>query len=81
MPTSTEYRQRAKECLELTKVPNEWYVKTALVKMAIEFRKRAERLEYDEQGPVQPQCGDVEGLNRARERGVSPQRAMNFATH
>ena len=45
MPTSQEYRERAQECLSLTKVPNEWYVNTALLKMAAEFRLRAEKLE------------------------------------
>ena len=46
MPTSKEYRQRAHECLELThEEANEWYVKTALLQLAAEFQKRAERLE------------------------------------
>ncbi len=45
MPTPKEYRQRADECLELTKEPNEWYVKTALLELAAEFQMRAEKLE------------------------------------
>jgi hypothetical protein len=46
MPTPKEYRQRAHECLELTREEaNEWYVKTALLQLAAEFQKRAERLE------------------------------------
>ena len=45
MPTPTEYRLRADECLELTNKANQWYVKTALLQLAVEFQKRAERLE------------------------------------
>jgi hypothetical protein len=45
MPTPKEYRQRAHECLELTDEANQWYVKTALLQLAAEFQKRAERLE------------------------------------
>jgi hypothetical protein len=45
MPTSNEYRLRADECLELMNEANQWYVNTALLKLAAEFQKRAERLE------------------------------------
>jgi hypothetical protein len=45
MPTPKEYRLRADECLELTNEADEWYVKTALLQLAAEFQKRAERLE------------------------------------
>ena len=45
MPTPKEYRLRADECLELMNEANQWYVKTALMKLATEFQKRAERLE------------------------------------
>jgi hypothetical protein len=48
MPTPKEYRQRADECLELTKQPNEWYVKTVLLELAAEFQKRAHMLERTE---------------------------------
>ena len=45
MPTPKEYRQQACECLELSDEANQWYVKTALLQLAAEFLKRAERLE------------------------------------
>ena len=45
MPTPKEYRLRAIECLELMKEPNEWYVRAALLELAAEFRKRAEKIE------------------------------------
>ncbi len=48
MPTPKEYR-RAYECLELTKEANDWYVNTALLELAAEFQKRAEKLEHIEQ--------------------------------
>ena len=69
MPTSQEYRERAQECLSLTKVPNEWYVNTALMKMAIEFRKRAERLEYGERHEIGLPCDDAE-RSSARGKGL-----------
>ena len=50
MPTPNEYRQRARECLELTSGANEWCVNTALLKIAAEFRLRAEKLEQPETG-------------------------------
>jgi hypothetical protein len=45
MPTPIEYRLRADECLKLMAEADQWYVKSALLKMAAEFQKRAERLE------------------------------------
>ena len=48
MPTPKEYRLRARECLELMKEPNEWYVRKALLELAEEFRKRAEVIERTE---------------------------------
>jgi hypothetical protein len=45
MPTPKEYRQQACECLELSDETNQWYVKTALLQLAVEFLKRAARLE------------------------------------
>ena len=45
MPTPNEYRQQASECLELMKEANEWYVRTALLELAVEFQKRAQKLE------------------------------------
>ena len=46
MPTPNEYRQQASECLELMKEANEWYVRTALLELAVEFQKRAQKLEH-----------------------------------
>jgi hypothetical protein len=43
MPTSKEYRQHAEECLELAKQAEEFYVKTALVELADEFKEQAEK--------------------------------------
>jgi hypothetical protein len=45
MPTPKEYRQQACECLELSDETNQWYVKTALLQLALEFLKRAATLE------------------------------------
>ena len=39
MPTPKEYRLRAHECLELTNETHQWYVKTALLQLAVEFQK------------------------------------------
>jgi hypothetical protein len=50
VPTANEYRLRAHECLELTNEADQWYVKTALLKLAAEFQKRAERLERSNEG-------------------------------
>jgi len=46
MPTSQEYRQRADECLEIVNEAKEWYVRMALLQLAVEFKKRAEDLEH-----------------------------------
>ena len=54
MPTPKEYRLRAHECLELTNKPNEWYVKAALLDLAAEFQKRAEKLESAERTALMP---------------------------
>jgi predicted NBD/HSP70 family sugar kinase len=44
MPTAKEYRQHAEECLELAKQAEEFYVKDALIELAAEFNKQAEKL-------------------------------------
>jgi hypothetical protein len=43
MPTSKEYRQRAQGCLQLASTADDFYVKTALVELAADFTKMAER--------------------------------------
>jgi hypothetical protein len=45
MPTPKEYRQQACECLELSDKASQWYLKTALLQLAVEFLKRAKQLE------------------------------------
>jgi hypothetical protein len=50
MPTSKEYRQHAEECLELAKVAEEFYVKTALIELADEFKEQAEKIEHQREG-------------------------------
>jgi hypothetical protein len=50
MPTPKEYRLRAHECLELRNEADQWYVKTALLQLAVEFQKRADRLERSTEG-------------------------------
>ena len=45
MPTPYEYRQQADECLLRMKETNEWYVNTALLELAVEFQRRARKLE------------------------------------
>jgi hypothetical protein len=45
MPTPKEYRQQACECLELSDKAGQWYLKTALLQLAVEFLKRAKQLE------------------------------------
>jgi hypothetical protein len=42
MPTSKECRLHAAECLELAKQAEEFYVKTALIELAEDFKKQAE---------------------------------------
>jgi hypothetical protein len=46
MPTSKEYRQYAKECLELATHAEEFYVKITLVELAVEFKAQAEKIEH-----------------------------------
>jgi hypothetical protein len=48
MPTPQEYRQHAKECLELAKEAEEFYVKTALIELSREFKERAEKIAHEE---------------------------------
>jgi hypothetical protein len=51
MPTPKEYRLRAHECLELTNETHQWYVKTALLQLVVEFlQRRAERLQRSNEG-------------------------------
>jgi 3-methyladenine DNA glycosylase AlkC len=45
MPTAKEYRQQAKECLELAKAAKDLYVKEAMAELAEEFSKTAKLLE------------------------------------
>ena len=44
MPTSKEYRLRAEECLQLAKQAKEFYVKNALIDLAEDFKKQAEKI-------------------------------------
>ena len=46
MRTSKECRQRAEECRELAKQAEEFYVKTALIELADEFKEKAEKIEH-----------------------------------
>jgi hypothetical protein len=52
MPTSKEYRQQARECLELAHRPSELYIKAALLELVTEFNDAAEELERREQIPL-----------------------------
>ncbi len=45
MRTPKEYRQHAKDCLELANASTYVYVKTALTELARELNKTADRLE------------------------------------
>jgi hypothetical protein len=49
MLTSKEYRQQAKECLELAARPEESYVRPVLLELAAEFNCAADELEIKEQ--------------------------------
>ena len=49
MPTPTEYRQHAEECLKLAKEAEEFYVKTALIELADEFNAQAKKIEHQEE--------------------------------
>jgi hypothetical protein len=44
MPTSKECRLHAEECLELAKEADEFFVKTALIELAEDFKKQAEKI-------------------------------------
>jgi hypothetical protein len=46
MPTAKEYRQQAKECLDLAKAAKDLYAKEAMTELAEEFSKTAELLEH-----------------------------------
>jgi hypothetical protein len=46
MPTSKEFRQYAKECLELAEHAEEFYVRITLVELADEFKTQAEKIEH-----------------------------------
>jgi hypothetical protein len=45
MPTSKEYRQQAKDCMNLASEAEELFVKTALTEMAADFEGLAEKLQ------------------------------------
>jgi hypothetical protein len=45
MPTANEYRQQARECLELAKEAQDLYAKEAMAELAKEFSTAAELLE------------------------------------
>jgi len=47
MPTSKEYRQQARECLELAKAAKDLYAKQAMTELAEEFARAAEQLERE----------------------------------
>jgi hypothetical protein len=44
MPTSQEYRQQADECLEIVNEAKEWYVRMALLQLAVEFKIKSREL-------------------------------------
>jgi hypothetical protein len=46
MPTSKEYRFRAKECLRLADETKEIYARMALLELAAEFRAMAQQMEF-----------------------------------
>jgi len=46
MPMAKEYRQQAKECLELAKAVKEQYVKETMAELAEELSTTAELLEH-----------------------------------
>ena len=43
MPTSKEYWQQAEQCLELAKEAEDFYVKSALIELAEEFKEQAKK--------------------------------------
>jgi hypothetical protein len=48
MPTASEYRQQAKECLELANRPNEPYLEPLLLELAVEYNEAADELQRSE---------------------------------
>ena len=46
MPTAKEYREQAKECLDLAKAAKDLYAKEAMVELAEEFSAAAELIEH-----------------------------------
>jgi hypothetical protein len=44
MPTSKEYRQQADQCLELANKAEDFYVKSALIELAEEFKEHAKKI-------------------------------------
>jgi hypothetical protein len=54
MTTSKEYWQNAGQCLELAKEAEDFYVKSALIELAEEFKKQAERIKDRVGLPVAP---------------------------
>jgi hypothetical protein len=47
MPTSKEYRQQARECLELASASEDVFTIQAMTELAEEFTRAAERLERE----------------------------------
>ena len=56
MPTSKEYRQQARECLELAKAAKDLYAKQAMTELAEEFNKAADTLDDGSSRGIA--CGD-----------------------
>ena len=62
MATAKEYRQRAKQCLQLAEAADELYAKQAMFELAQEFNKAAEKGEqHDTSGRVSAESGRVRG--------------------
>jgi hypothetical protein len=55
MPTAKEYRQQARQCLELAKAAKDLYAKQAMTELAEEFNKAADTLDDGSRGIA---CGD-----------------------
>jgi hypothetical protein len=47
MPTAKELRLQAKECLELARASNEYFVRTALTELARELHRQARQAERE----------------------------------
>jgi hypothetical protein len=54
MLTSKEYRQQARECLELAARPEEFYVRAVLLELAAELSGAADELEIKERPQADP---------------------------